>query len=68
LTMDVAVRTAVAMGVPTVEALRAATSNPADLLGLADRGRLAVGALADLVALRSDLGLDAVWQRGVRVV
>jgi N-acetylglucosamine-6-phosphate deacetylase len=68
LTMEVAVRTAVAMGVPTVEALRAATSNPADLLGLADRGRLAVGAVADLVVLRPDLGLDAVWQRGVRVV
>jgi N-acetylglucosamine-6-phosphate deacetylase len=67
LTMEVAVRTAVAMGVPTVEALRAATSNPAELLGLTDRGRLAVGAVADLVVLRPDLGLDAVWQRGVRV-
>jgi N-acetylglucosamine-6-phosphate deacetylase len=67
LTMDVAVRTAVAMGVPTIEALRAATSNPADALRLTDRGRLRVGAAADVVVLRPDLVLAEVWQRGARV-
>ena len=67
VTMDVAVRTAVAMGVPVIEALRAATSNPAELLGLADRGRLRVGAAADVVVLGPDLILGEVWQRGVRV-
>jgi len=67
LTMDVAVRTAVALGVPTVEALRAATTTPAELLGRPDRGRLALGVAADLVGLDADLRLVEVWQRGVRV-
>jgi N-acetylglucosamine-6-phosphate deacetylase len=68
LTMDAAVRIAVEMGVPTVEALRAATANPAALLGLHDRGLLRVGATADVVVLRPDLVLDEVWKRGARVV
>lgn len=68
LTMDAAVRTAVAFGVATAVALRAATRAPSRYLGLADRGVLAVGARADLVRLDADLRVRGVWQAGVRVV
>lgn len=41
----------VAAGMSPLEALRAGTMNGADLLGTADRGELAVGKLADIVAV-----------------
>ena len=37
---------------------------PAALLGLADRGAIAVGRRADLVALDADLSVESVWVRG----
>jgi len=38
-------------GMSPLEAIRAATINDADLLGVADRGRIAPGLLADLIAV-----------------
>jgi N-acetylglucosamine-6-phosphate deacetylase len=67
LTMDAAVRTAVAMGVPVEAALRAATQAPAAYLGLTDRGRIAPRAHADFVRLDADLRVRAVWRAGVQV-
>jgi N-acetylglucosamine-6-phosphate deacetylase len=65
LTMDVAVRHAVEVGVPIGAAVRHATANPARVLGLIDRGRIAPGARADLVALDPDtLEVRAVWLAG----
>lgn len=55
-------------GVPLARALPAFTANPAALLRLAGKGRIAVGADADLVALSDDGGIDAVWARGVAQV
>lgn len=56
LTMDQAVRNLVAFtGCSPVEALACATRVPADLLGIADRGRIAFGARADLVLLDRSL-------------
>ena len=49
--LDLELRNVVDHGVPLAEAVRAAASNPAELLGLHDRGRLAVGLRADLVEL-----------------
>ncbi len=49
LLLDGMVEAAVSSGVPLAVALRAATENPARLLGLADRGRLEPGGVADLV-------------------
>jgi imidazolonepropionase-like amidohydrolase len=53
-------------------ALRAATATPAQVFGLADRGRVEVGRRADLVLVRgnptqdiSDIAnIEAVWKRG----
>jgi N-acetylglucosamine-6-phosphate deacetylase len=68
LTMDRAVRNVVVhSGIDLVDALRAATTTPADLLGLPDRGRVVVGARADLVALDADLAVEGVWIEGERI-
>src|SRR5690606_29854988 len=61
LTLDVAVRHAVAAGVPVPDALRAASTVPADAVGLGDRaGHLRVGAPADLVVLDDALAVVEV--------
>ena len=67
LTLAGAVRNAVTAGVELGAALRAATSLPADYLGLAEVGRLRPGARADLVVLGEDLGVQRVLHRGTWV-
>jgi N-acetylglucosamine-6-phosphate deacetylase len=64
LTMDAAVRSCVAADVPLQAALAAASTNPARLLGLDDRGGIEVGRRADMVALSVDLTVTAVWIDG----
>ena len=67
LTMLEAVRNCVRhAGLPLADALRMATSAPADAVRLADRGRLSQGQRADLVALDPSFGLAGVWVGGVR--
>jgi imidazolonepropionase-like amidohydrolase len=59
-------------GLTPVEALRAATSTPARVFGLNDRGRIAAGLRADLLLVGGDpttriddtLNLRTVWRRG----
>ncbi|HUQ38740.1 MAG TPA: amidohydrolase family protein [Acidimicrobiales bacterium] len=64
-TMDQAVRHLVhRAGVPLADAVHAAATAPADLLGLRERGRIAPGARADLVALDAGLGVEQVWVGG----
>jgi N-acetylglucosamine-6-phosphate deacetylase len=66
LSMDQAVRNIVGLGVPVERALEMAATIPAQALGLTDRGRIAPGARADLVALdRGSLEVRAVWVAGV---
>jgi N-acetylglucosamine-6-phosphate deacetylase len=68
LTMAQAVRNAVRLaGIPLADALRMATATPAACMRLTDRGRLAAGCRADLVALDRELRVIAVWQSGVRL-
>ena len=43
-----------AAGMSAIDALRTATINAADLLGKSDRGEIAPGKLADLIAVRGD--------------
>lgn len=59
---------ACANGVPVAEALALVTSNVASLFRLAGKGRLAVGADADLVALDDAWGVRDVWSLGRRMV
>ena len=54
LLLDGMVETAVRSGVSLSMALRGASENPARLLGLADRGVIAAGAVADLVVVTRD--------------
>ena len=69
LTMDRGVANLVgAAGVPLADAVRAAATTPADVLGLADRGRLAPGYRADVVALGPDLRVEATWIGGDQVL
>lgn len=67
LTMDAALRTVVAAGVDPLDALVAATATPSRLLGLADRGSVAPGLRADLVAYSPSLHLEQVWAGGAPV-
>lgn len=64
LTMDVAVGACVAAGVPLEHALRAASTVPARLLGLSDRGELVPGRRADLVALDQSSRAVRTWVDG----
>jgi N-acetylglucosamine-6-phosphate deacetylase len=64
LRLDLAVGNAVACGVSLAAAVAAATSVPADLIGRPDLGRLAAGAVADLVWLGPDLRTRATWLGG----
>lgn len=65
LTADVALRRAVRLGVDIVDAVRAASTTPARLLGLAETaGAVQEGLAADLVVLDADLGVEAVMRRG----
>ena len=68
LALDVAVRNLVASGVPLPAAVAAAGRNPLALLGIADRGRIAVGQRADLVELDADLAVRRVMRDGTWVV
>ena len=55
IALDTAVRNLVREGTPLTAAVAAASSNPAALLGEADRGRIEVGRLAHLVELDEKL-------------
>jgi N-acetylglucosamine-6-phosphate deacetylase len=68
VTMDDSIRRVVRVcGVDLGRVVRAASTNPARLLGLADRGTIEVGRRADLVELDDDLRVRATWIGGQRV-
>ena len=67
LTMPAALRTCTGAGVDLAAAVRAATSSPARLMGLSDRGAVAAGMRADLVALGPALEVEQVWLGGQTV-
>lgn len=65
LTMDRAVANVVQhAGINVADAVRAASTTPAAVLGADDRGRIAPGCRADLVALDGDLRVAATWVAG----
>jgi N-acetylglucosamine-6-phosphate deacetylase len=64
LTMDQAMRNLVSIGLTLEDASHRLSRYPADYVGLADRGRLALGAWADVVVLDRDLRIIAVYGEG----
>ncbi len=64
IALDTAVRNVAASGVPLPAAVAAASRNPLALLGISDRGRIAVGQRADLVELDADLRVRRVMRAG----
>ena len=64
LALDAAVRNIVASGVGLPAAVAAASCNPLALLGVSDRGRIAVGQRADLVELDAELRIQRVMRAG----
>lgn len=67
LTMDVALKNLVSLGLSIEDASRRLSQFPADYLGIADRGRLAVGAFADINVLSDTLYLQQTYIEGVSV-
>ncbi len=67
LTMDQALRNLVGLGLDWADAARRTSTHAADFLGLHDRGRIAVGAWADLVLVDSHLNLSRVVVEGVEI-
>jgi adenine deaminase len=65
--IDMMVRFAIRSGIDPIEAIRMATLNPADHFGLRDRGAIAPGRRADLIAVDSleRLAIREVWSAGV---
>jgi len=64
LTMDQALRNLTGIGLALDDASRRVSTHAADYLGLAERGRLAPGAWADVVVLDRDLNLQRVFVEG----
>jgi N-acetylglucosamine-6-phosphate deacetylase len=67
LTLDVALRNAVAAGLSLDQAARLVAGVPAAYLGLTDRGRLETGLRADVVELSADLRVRRVFAAGREV-
>jgi N-acetylglucosamine-6-phosphate deacetylase len=68
LTLDQAVRNAVKTGLSLEQAVRLASTHPANYLGLPGKGRLEIGADADIVVLNDALELRGVYIAGRRII
>lgn len=64
IALDDAVRNLVRAGIPLPSAVAAAATNPSELLGLTDRGRIAVGQRADLLELDEGFRIRRVMRGG----
>jgi len=64
LTMDQALCNFVSLGLDLADASRRLSRFPADFIGATDRGRIEVGAYADLVAVDDNLNVEQVFLEG----
>jgi N-acetylglucosamine-6-phosphate deacetylase len=67
LSLDLAVRNLIGIGIEPVRVLKSVTSVPADVLGRSDLGRLTAGAYADLVWWDEDFRPARTWVGGRQV-
>ncbi|WP_425144818.1 N-acetylglucosamine-6-phosphate deacetylase [Deinococcus sp.] len=67
LTLDTALRNALALGLDLPQVSRMLSGTPARSLGLADRGRLEAGLRADLVVLDEAFEIQEVYVAGQRI-
>ncbi len=67
ITLADALRNLVQIGIPLAEAAAMVSTRPADYLGRADLGRIALGARASLVRLGGDLRVEGVWIDGEEI-
>ncbi len=67
LTMDQALRNLLEIGLSIEDAISRLSLYPADYLGLKDRGRLQIGALADVLVLDAEGRLEQVYVEGVAI-
>jgi N-acetylglucosamine-6-phosphate deacetylase len=65
LTMDQALRNLVSIGLDLADAARRLSTYPAEMLGLIDRGQIALGKHADIVVLDRKLNIKAVYVEGI---
>ena len=56
------------VGLPIEEAVKMITETPARIMGLADRGRLREGFVADIVIFDGDINIERVIVGGVGLV
>lgn len=65
VTMDACIKNVVNLAkIPLTSAIVAASTTPAKLLGLTDRGEITRGKIADLVLLDTSLNVEATWLSG----
>jgi len=67
LTMDQALKNLLEIGLDLEDAVRRLSLYPAEYLGLDDRGRLEVGAFADLIVLDANGHLEQIFVEGVAI-
>lgn len=64
VTMNKALRYTIELGIPLTDAVRMASTTPADILGLSDKGRIAQGCAADLVLLNEEFEVQWTMIKG----
>ena len=67
-TLTDCMRRAVELGILLTAALKAATINPANSVGLIDIGSLTVGKRADILVLNQDLLIEHIVHGSIRVL
>lgn len=67
-TADRLVRTCQAAGIPLADCVKMLTQTPAQIMGLQNKGRIAVGCDADIVVFDADIAIKKVFLQGEQVV
>lgn len=66
-TADRLIRTCVAAGIPLADSVKMLTQTPARIMGLSNKGRIAVGCDADIVIFDKNIAIQSVMLQGEQV-